>query len=836
MGVNSDFETVGATGEAMRRLVTYRGGNMRQVLQDFRYALRTLRRSSGLTLVIVLSLAIGIGANTAIFSVVNALLLKPLPYPDPDRLAVLWLRSPGINIPQDWPSPGQYIDVQTENHCFEEMSISQGRSGTLVGLNQPERVEALRTSSSLFHLLGAKPLYGRVLLPEDDKPGKAAVVILSYSFWRRLFSSDPNIVGRSITLNGVATGTGTDKNQFTVAGVLRPEFMVNDEVMPTVASIRQMEVFLPLPLGPNAVNRRGDENYNLMARLKPGVSMSQAQADIGVIASRIREKDKRDKTFTMSVVPLLDQVVGNVRRAVLVLLGSVALVLLIACANVANLLLARATGRQKEVAIRTALGAGWQRLVQQLLTESVLLGLMGGAAGLLIAKWSLYVVHTVNPGNIPRLELIGIDGSVLAFTFGISILTGIVFGLAPALRAAKVDLNSALKAGGRGTQGDGGFSASRHRLRSLLVVSELAFSLMLLIGAGLLIRSFVRLQGVSPGFNPGHVVSMLIGASGQRFQNLGEKISSAPGVKALGAVTSLPFTSSVGWGSISVEGFTPQPGQELQVDQRQATSDYFRAMEIPLLKGRFFSGHDTAPNAQRVVLIDEKFAQRFWPHEDPIGKHVWNDPKKQFTVVGVVGVVKQYGLDIDGRMVAYWPFLGGGYLVARTASDPAAAAGAIVREIRAFDPAIGTYDIRTMQDRMNDSLARQRFSAIMLGAFAVFAMVLAAVGVYGVMSYLVTQGTHDIGVRIALGAQRSSIVKLVVRQGMELAIAGILAGLIGAAALTRVMASLLFGVSAMDLVTFSAVPLILAAIALVATYVPARRATRVDPMVALREE
>ena len=809
---------------------------MRQALQDLRYALRTLRRSSGLTLVIVLSLAIGIGANSAIFSVVNALLLRPLPYPDPDRLAVLWLRSPGINIPQDWPSPGQYIDIQTENHSFEEMSISQGRSGTLVGLDKPERVEALSTSSSLFHLLGAKPLYGRLLLPEDDKPGKPAVVILSYGFWRRLFSSDPNIVGKTITLNGVGAGAGTDKNQFSVAGVLRPDFLLNDEVMPTVASIRQMEVFLPLPLGPNAVNRRDDENFNLMARLKPGVSMSQAQADIGVIAGRIREKDHRDKTFTISVVPLLDQVVGDVRRALLVLLGSVSLVLLIACANVANLLLARATGRQKEVAIRTALGAGWQRLVRQLLTESVLLGLIGGAAGLLIAKWSLYVVRTVNPGNIPRLEFIGIDDRVLAFTFGISILTGIVFGLAPALRAAKVDLNSALKAGGRGAQGDGGFSASRHRLRSLLVVSELAFSLMLLIGAGLLIRSFVRLQNVSPGFNADHVVSMRIGANGQRFQNLGEKIASAPGVKSLGAVTTLPFTSSVSWGSINVEGFTPQPGQELQVDKRAATRDYFRAMEIPLLKGRFFSAQDIAPKAQPVVLIDEKFAQRFWPNEDPVGKHVWNDPKKQFTVVGVVGAVKQYGLDIDGRMVAYWPFLGGGYLVVRTASDPAVATSAIVREIRAFDQTILTYDVRTMQDRMRDSLARQRFSAIMLGAFAVFALILAAVGVYGVMSYLVTQGTHDIGVRIALGAGRSSIVQLVVRHGMELAGAGIVAGLIGAAALTRVMASLLYGVSATDLVTFSAVPIILATIAFVATYVPARRATRVDPMVALREE
>ncbi|MBZ5620713.1 MAG: ABC transporter permease [Acidobacteriia bacterium] len=820
---------------------------MHRLLQDLRYALRMLRKSPGLSAVIVLSLAIGIGANSAIFSVVNALLLRPLPYPDPDRLAILWLRSPGINIPQDWPSPGQYIDLQTENHSFEEMSISQGRSGTLVGRDQPERIEALRTSSSLFHLLGARPMYGRLLLPEDDKPGQAAVAILSYGCWKRVFGSDPGIVGKSVTLNGLGPGTGTDKNQFTVAGILQPEFLLNDEIMPTVGSIRRMEIFLPLPLGPDAVNRRGDENYNLMARLKPGVTMAQAQADVSVIAGRIREKDKRDKTFTISVVPLLDQVVGNVRRAVLVLLGSVTLVLLIACANVANLLLSRAAGRQKEVAIRTALGAGWQRLVRQLLTESMLLGVMGGAAGLLIARWSLYVVRTVNPGNIPRLEAIDIDGRVLAFTFGVSILTGIVFGLAPALRAARVDLNTALKAGGRNTQGDGGFNTSRHRLRSLLVVSELAFSLMLLIGAGLLIRSFVRLQSVSPGFNASHVVSMRLVANGGRsFQNrdaavqfyrqLGQRISSVPGVKAQGAVSSLPFTSSVGWGGISVEGFTPQPGQELQVDLRSATSDYFRAMEIPLVKGRFFSDHDSEPNAQQVVLIDEKFAQRFWPHEDPIGKHVWFDPKKPITIVGVVGVVKQYGLDIDGRIVVYGPSGGGGYVVVRTSSDPAAAAGAIAREVHALDPAILLYDVRTMEDRMHDSLARQRFSAIMLGAFAAFALILAAVGVYGVMSYLVTQGTHDIGVRIALGARPGSIARMVVRQVMELAVAGIVAGLIGAVALTRVMASLLFGVSATDAVTFSLVAGFLGMVAVLASYIPARRATKVDPLTALREE
>ncbi len=594
---------------------------MHAFLQDFRYALRTVTRSSALTLVIVASLAIGIGANTAIFSVVNALLLKPLPYPDPDRLAILWLRSPGINIPQDWPSPGQYIDIRTENHSFELMSISQGRSGTLLGLDQPERVEALRTSSSLFTLLGAKPLYGRLLLAEDDTPGKTPVAILSHAFWKRLFNSDPNIVGKSITMNGLAEGGGPNKNQYTVAGVLGPEFLLNDEVMPTVASIRRMDVFLPLPLGADAVNRRGDENYNLMARLKPGVTMVEAQTDVSLTAARIRDKDKRDKTFTISVVPLHEQVVGNVRRAMLVLLGSVALVLLIACANVANLLLTRATSRQKEVAIRTALGARWQRLVRQLLMESVLLGVMGGAVGLLIAEAALYIVRTVNPGNIPRLEFIGIDRAVLAFTFGVSILTGIVFGLAPALRAARADLNTGLKAGGRSARGEGGFGSSRRRLRSLLVVSEVAFSLMLLIGASLLVRSFVRLQSVSPGFTTDNVISMRLGASGRQLTNreaaiefyrqVGDKIASVPGVKIRGAVTSLPFTSSVGWGSINVEGFTPQPGQELQVDQRAATPDYFRTMEIPLVKGRFFTDFDAMPTAQRVAIVDEKFAAAF---------------------------------------------------------------------------------------------------------------------------------------------------------------------------------------------------------------------------------
>jgi predicted permease len=822
---------------------------MTAFLQDLRYAVRTLRRSTALSLVIIASLAIGIGANTAIFSVVNALLLKPLPYPDPDRLAVLWLRSPGINIPQDWPSPGQFIDVRTENRSFDEMSISQGRSGTMLTREEAVRVEGILTSSTLFQMLGAQPLYGRLLRADDDTPGKPAVVILSYGFWKRAFNADPSVIGTTLTLNGFGPGGGDAKNQFEVAGVLRRDFLLNAEIMPTVASIQQMDVFLPLPLGADAVTRRGDENYNLMARLKPGVTMTQARDDVAAIAARIRDKDKRDRTFTIDVVPLVESVVGNVRVAVLVVLGSVALVLLIACANVANLLLTRATSRQKEIAVRTALGAGWTRLVRQLLTESVLLGLLGGLAGLAIAQAALQVVRSINPGNIPRLEAIALDGTVLAFTLAVSIGTGILFGLAPALRAARVDLNTALKAGGRNAQGEGGFGSSRRRLRSLLVVAEVAISLMLLVGAGLLVRSFVRLQQVSPGFDPEGVISMRVGSSARQFANrdvavefyraAGDALASVPGVVSRGGVSALPFTSSVGWGGINVEGWTPQPGQELQVDQRAATPDYFKTMRIRLVQGRFFTDADSQKTAEPVAIIDEKFAQRFWPAGDAIGKHVWNGDGKapKPAIIGVVATVKQYGLDVDGRLVVYRPTVWGGYQVARTASaDPASVARDMIRKIHDIDPTITVFDVQTMPARMSASMARQRFSTLMLGAFAAFALILAIVGVYGVMSHLVAQGAHDIGVRMALGAERSRILGMVLRQGLELTLAGSLIGLVGAALLTRVMASLLFGVSATDAVTFSAVPVILIVTAMIASYIPALRATRVDPVVALRDE
>jgi predicted permease len=813
---------------------------MRDWLHDFRYALRMLRKNPALTVVIVASLAIGIGANSAIFSVVDALLLRPLPYPQPDRLAAVWLHSPGIGILRDWPSPGQYIDLRNGNHSFAEMALAQSRSLTLSGLERPERVDTMRTQSNLLRMLGAKPLLGRLLLPEEDKPGKAPVAILSDRLWKRLFSADPHIVGKSIVLNG---------NAVTVAGILRSDFMLNAEVMPSEGPLDKIDAFLPLPLGADAVNRRGDENYNILVKLKPGVSLRQAQADIDVIATRIRQKDKRDRTFGMHIVGLQDQVVGDVRRAVLVLLGSVALVLLIACANVANLLLTRAAGRQKEVAIRTALGAGWQRLLRQLLTESIALAILGGLAGLLIAELGLHLLRTLNPGNIPRLDDIGINAGVLAFTFGISLVTGILFGLAPVFRAVKVDLNTSLKVGGRTGQSEGGLSVGRQRFRGLLVISECAISLLLLIAAGLLIRSFVRLQQVPPGFATDGILTMQVAATGPGYrqnkpvvnfyQEIGRRIAAMPGVQAQGFVSVLPLTGSVGWGGISVEGYQPAPGQELQVDIRTASTDYFHTMEIPLIQGRYFSERDDADRPQ-VVIIDEKFAKRFWPHESAVGKHLWFDPKKPITIVGVVGVIKQYGLDADGKIATYFPENqnpgNGMFLAVRSSADATALAAPIVREIHAVDPDVAIYGIRTMQDRLYDSLARQRFSSVMLGGFAAFALLLAAVGIYGVMSYLVTQGTHDIGLRMALGAQRLHILGMVVRQGMQLAAIGIAAGLVAAFVLTRVMASLLFGVSTTDVITFSAVTAVLAAVALAATFIPARRATLLDPIVALREE
>ncbi len=811
------------------------------LLQDLRYAMRSFAKTPGLTAMIVLSLAIGIGANTAIFSVTSTLLLKPLPYPAADRIAILWLRSPGIGIPQDWPSPGQYHDIVTQNHVFEDTALALGDNFILTEGSKAIKVDGIHATSSLLQMLGAKPMLGRIFLPEEDEPGKPETVVLTYGFWRRAFASDPHIVGRAITLDG---------HPHTVVGVLSPSFRLNHEVIPTVAGIDKPELFMPPPDDAKRPNNYGSENYNILTRLKPGVTMQQAQADIDVIAARLRQEKHRDPSFTISVVPLIEQVVGNVRTAVLILLGAVTLVLLIACTNVANLLLSRAAERQREIAIRAALGAGRARVVRQLLTESIALSLMGGAAGMAISALSIFIARKMHPGNIPRLEELGTDFRVLGFTFAISILTGVFFGLTPALRASRVELTATLKAGGKGLS-RAGLSVRRDKLRGALVIAELAISLPLLVGAGLLVRSFVRLAHVPPGFNPQRVVSMNVAAYGPQFkepakrvqfyQELAERTRQLPGVTATGAVSALPLTSAIGWGRVQVEGYVPPPNEpELQVDGRAATPPYFSAMEIPLIAGRMFVENDR-DKTPPVAIIDQKLADRFWPHGDAIGKHIrQGDDSPWVTIVGVVGVVKEYGLDTDTRMVIYYPH----------AQRPRGTMYVVARD-----------DIRSrFHDRSDDSSGKRYQSGCPgvrhrdHGA--------AGSGFYGTPAIrhdhagwfrrfcddsrhhrrlwghvvLVAQGTAEIAIRMALGARRASILSLVFQQGMTLALVGIMVGFLGALGLTRMMSSLLFGVKPTDPFTFLSVLALLFVVALFACLLPASRAMRIDPMIALRTD
>ncbi|MBV8858086.1 MAG: ABC transporter permease [Acidobacteria bacterium] len=814
---------------------------MRTLLQDLRFGVRTLGKSKGFTAVAVLTLALGIGANTAIFSVVNGLLLRPLPYADSERLAIIWTHSPGANVAQDWPSPGQFSAVKAAATSFEDLALAQGQSLNLAGESGAERIGAVRTTSNMFALLGARPAVGRVFLPEEDAPGRPRTVVLSHGLWQRRFGSDPSAVGRALTLNG---------QSYEVVGVMPADFQLGYEVMPTVGAVQQADVLLPLPLSAEGMARQGDENYNIVARLKPGATFERAQAELNLaarnLAQQFPENYPQSRAFSFSVRPLLEQVVGDVRPALLILLGAVAFVLLIACANVANLLLARAAVREKEMAVRTAIGAGRWRIVRQLLTESVALSFVGGALGLLVAFWGLDALRALSPGNIPRLQNVALDGRVLLFTSAVTTLTGVLFGLAPALRGSRVNLGETLKEGGRALAGGGG-----QRLRNALVVAEVALSLVLLVGAGLLIRSFMRVQQVEPGFDARGVASLRLSVGGTGYQGerssefyrqLLERARALPGVESAGLVTILPLGGGIGWGGVTIEGYVPAGGQDaIQADYRVAGMGYFETMRVPLKSGRYFDERD-AKDSTPVAIIDESMARTYWRGADPVGRRLktGGDDAPWLTIVGVVGGVKQYALDTDSRVTVYLPHgqnpSGTMYLVARTSSDPDALAPALVREARAIEPNVAVFDVKTMEGRLSESLARRRFAMLALGLFALVALLLAAVGIYGVMSYSVAQRTREIGVRVALGASRRDVLGLVLKRGMLLALVGIGAGLAGAFALTRLMASLLFGVSAADPVTYAAIALLLGTAALLACYVPARRATKVDPMVALRYE
>jgi len=822
---------------------------MNTLARDFAYALRMLAKSPGFTLAAILSLAIGIGANTSIFSIVNALLLRPLPYRDADRLVILWNRSPGLNITEDWFSTAQYFDIKTGHHGLEQVAIAIGGNYNLTSKGEPERVGTIRVSSNLLPMLGQAAAVGRIFAPNEDSPGRPATAVLSHGMWLRHFGADPKMIGKSVTLNGVP---------YEVVGIMPRAFSLPREVLPTLDGAEQADILLPLPLPLDAAQNRDHEDYNIMGKLRPGVSIAQAQAEMDTITARLRHDYPQtyppNGGLTFGIVPLLEQVVGDARPTLFVLLGAVGFVLVIACANVANLLLARAVARQKEIAIRTALGASRLRIVRQVLTESMLLSLSGGACGVLLAFWSLHWIHVFGPKSVPRINDIGIDRVALVFTFVLSVFSGAVFGLVPALRVSRFDLHATLKDSNRGTAGASAVWGRGHNMRRMLVISELALCVMLLIGAGLLIRSFVYLENVSPGFNPNQLLTLELTMSGPKYDDpkavgaayrqLWSRLESLPGVTASGAVTSLPLSQMFAWGPITVEGRVPPPGENfINADQRVVGGHYFEAMEIPLRSGRFFNEHDT-PASPKVVVIDEYMAQQLWPNQDPIGRRIHyggiTDKDPWETVVGVVGRVKQYTLDSDSRIALYLPQTQyptrAMNVVLRSAADPAALAPAVKQQIHELDSDLPLYNVRTMNQRLDESLAQRRFAMLLLTLFAGVALALAVIGTYGVMSYLVNQGTREIGIRIAMGATHRAIERLIVWKGLALALCGVAIGTTGAFAVSRLMRSLLFGVTPFDPFTFVAISLLLTLVTLLASYIPARRVAQIDPIVALRDE
>jgi len=804
---------------------------METLIQDLRYAIRMLLKKPSFTAIVVLALAIGIGANTAIFSVVNAILLRPLPYKHFERITMIWMDNPKLGVAEDWHSYPNYIDYKDQNQVFEDMAAFNDRSFNLTGTGDPARVVGVWTTASLFSVLGVEPMLGRAFTEEEEEPGKDLVVILSNGLWQRRFGGDPGIVGQPINMNGVNR---------TVLGVMPASFAFPE---------KKTELWIPLALTPERKQARTLISYKAVGRLKPGVTLEQASADLGPIAKRI-DDEYFQSGYGINLVKLHSQETGKVRPALLILLGAVAFVLLIACANVANLLLARAAMREKEVAIRLALGAGRLRIVRQLLTESALLAVAGGGVGLLLAVWGLDALVALSPADIPRLDQTGIDGRVLAFTLAVSLLTGLVFGLAPALQASKPDLNDSLKESGRGSTS----GKSAMRIRSLLVVSEIALSLVLLVGAGLLIRSFMRLQQFDLGFNADNLLTMRVQLPGSKYregkqvasfyQQLLERLGTVPGVHSVGAISDIFLTDTPNSTGFTIEGRPVAVGAEaIEVPLDSVSPGYFKVMGIPLLRGREFDDRDV-DGAPPVAIINETFLRRFFPGEDPIGKrYVYGGPDPQnpwITIVGVVGDMRRTGFDRPVRPETFLPeaqaTANALTIVARTANDPASFATALRNEVWAIDKDQSVYDIKTMHETLSEMRSQRRFNMLLFGIFAAVALTLAAVGIYGVISYSVTQRTHEIGIRIALGAEKSDVLGLIVGQAMTLAGIGITIGIAGSLIFTRLMAGLLYGVSATDPATFGVIAVLLAGVALVACYIPARRAARVDPMVALRYE
>jgi putative ABC transport system permease protein len=822
---------------------------MTTLLQDLRYGARMLLKTPAITLIVILALALGIGANTAIFSVLNAVVLRPLPFDHPDELLFLNERSPVLDeMSIAYPN---FTDWRNQNRVFEKIGVYNRSSYNLTGYGDAERILTGQVSADLFAALRAKPLIGRVFTNDEDKPGAAPVVVLSYALWQRRFGGQGNILNQSLNFNG---------RSYTVIGVMPPEY-----AFPT-----RVEMWVPLgPLSddPNWQQRGNHPGLYGVGRLKPGVTQAQAQADMNNIAANLNKQyPDSNANNGIRIRTMMEVLVGaTVKQTLWILFGAVGFVLLIACANIANLLLARATGRRKEMAIRAAMGASRWRIGRQLLTESLLLALIGGGLGLVVARLAVRFILYISPTAIPRSREIGLDWRVLAFTLGVSVLTGILFGLVPALQAGEVDVHETLKEAGRGT-------SARHWLRSSLVIVEVATTMVLLIGAGLMIRSFYRLQNVNPGFSYENLTSFTVALPARKYANLEQRsqffnrlvqdLRTLPGVQAVGAASGLPLGNN-GWQtSFLVDGRPqPPPGDRPLMEACTVTPDYFRAMNIPLLRGRYYTEHDDRSfiagkdlsklnegerlvAGTNVIIVDEQFAKRYWPNEEAVGKRIrfgTDATAPALEVVGVVGRVKMEGLDNDSnRVQGYFSFsqvpFQGMTVIIKGQGDPNQLIASARNQVRSLDPDQPIYNIRTMDEIRGESIAPQRLNLTLLSIFAGIAFVLAIVGIYGVMSYAVTQRTHEIGIRMAIGAQPRDVFKMILGQGMMLTIIGMVAGLLGALALTRLMATMLFSIRPTDPLTFGGVALLLFVIALIACYIPGRRATKVDPVNSLRYE
>jgi putative ABC transport system permease protein len=804
--------------------------------QDIRYALRMLAKNPAFTAIAVVALALGIGANTAIFSVVNAVLLRPLPFKHPEQLVMLWENAAHLGFPKDTPSPANFLDWQKQAQSFTGMAAMVEQSFNLTGVGEPERLEGRRISANLFDLLGVPALLGRTFAADDDRPG-SHVVLLSHSLWQRRFGSDHDVIGRALTLNG---------ESYTVVGVM-PRFVQ----LPGYAT-RSDQLWVPVAFPQEDASQRGNHFLEVIARLKPDITLRQGQAEMETIAARLAQQYP---VYNMRrgavVVPLREQVVGDIRPALLVLLGAVGFVLLIACANVANLLLARAAVRQKEIALRLALGASRSRLTRQFLTESVLLAMFGAGFGLLVAFAGIRILRTFIPSSISQIQAISIDGTVLIFTALVAVLTGIGFGLAPAIHGSHLNLNDTLKESGHDSAG----GVKGHRARGLLVIGEVAISFVLLIGAGLLINSFLHLRKLDPGFRADYLLTMKVDLSEMKypdrdrravfFDDVIGRVRALPGVQLAAVANNLPLTYNGDSMTISVEGLPdPPPDQQLDVIYRVVGPDYFAAMRIPIIRGRAFTDQDKG-DSKDVVVISEKTAQHFWPGEDPIGKRLKpglstsNTPWRE--VIGIVKDVRQNDLIAPPKMQMYLNYrqlknIPANALVVRTNIEPMSLAGSVRNAIWSVDKDQAVADIDTMDHIVAEAVARQRFSMVLLGFFAAVALPLASVGIYGVMSYSVAQRTREIGIRMALGARRADVLQMTVKAGLKLVGAGMLLGVAAAFILTRVMATLLYGISATDPITFAGISMVLLAVAIFASYVPALRATKVDPIVALRAQ